>query len=125
MAGLAYPGSGVSGEGYRCLTVAVESDGIRLCPCGLDKLADGSHHAAHLTFRRVLFTMLRVLVLEEFELLEVADAVVAVGGTHCLIDSLFLGAESVADFGESCLRDSVVEMSDLTVGILSDLIALS
>lgn len=109
---------------YSGLTVVTESDGIGISASGLDKSADGSHHTADLFLRGVLLEVRVVFVLEEFELLHVADAVVAVGGAHCLIDAGLFSAESVADFGEGSGADSVVDVTDLTVGILSDLIAL-
>ncbi len=68
--------------------------------------------------------MAQLLVADELELLKVACAVDFVGGAHCLIDTLFLGAQDFADFGECGLRDCVVEMADAAVGILGDLALL-
>lgn len=68
--------------------------------------------------------MAQLLVGDELELLKVACAVDFMGATHCLIDTLFLGAQDFADFGECGLRDCVVEMADTAVCVLGDLALL-
>lgn len=117
-------GYGLSGERDSGAAVVAESDGIGISAGGLDKAADGSHHAADLFLRGVLFEVGIVFVLDEFELLDVADAVVSVGGAHSLVDALLFGAEGIADFREGGGTDCGVDVADLTVGILGDLIAL-
>lgn len=61
-----------------------------------------------------------MLVLEEIELLAVAEMVVLHGLSGGLIDALFLRAESLSGFGGLYLADGVVESADDAVGILLD-----
>lgn len=61
-----------------------------------------------------------VFVLQEFELLKVAEAIVSHGLAGGFIHPLLLGAEHFADFGELGLADGGVDVADGAVAILLD-----
>ena len=114
----------VSGKRDCSLPVVTEGDCNGFFALGFGCLRKDGHHATELTTGWRLVEMDAVFVLDGFELLHVTDAVVVVGGSHSLVDALLFGAESVAYFGEGGGADCVVDVADVTVGILSDLITL-